>query len=199
MVSDMNDNTSIYKNDIDMYIHMFFEGKTEDDIKNESQSRWLACMMFIYNSLFKHDKKYKHDSKSIIDIHDIDTIETLLYQFYYYSLVYNKEISLFAFSIMTGLDREQLIDVYGNRLRHGANNIIKMTNEFRHESLKSLLLQGGKTQFGATVILNHDYDYNLPGSNRDVVERRQLNKSEIAGQLGITLDSNELLPDGSGK
>jgi len=194
-MTDINDNTDIYKNDIDMYIHMFFEGKTDDDIKNESQSRWLACMMFIYNSLFKHDKKYKHDSKSIIDIHDIDTIETLLYQYYYICLLYNKEISLFAFSIMTGLDREQLIDVYGNKLRHRESDIIKTTNEFRHESLKSLLLQGGKTQFGATVILNHDYDYNLPGSNRDVVERRQLNKGEIASQLGITLDSNELLTD----
>ena len=88
------------------------------------------------------------------------------------------------------------MNVYSNRFSSSKENqILEKLSNHRHESLKSLLLQGGKTQFGATVILNHDYDYNLPGSNRDVVERRQLNKTDIAEQLGISLDSNELLTD----
>lgn len=193
---DLDENTIIYNSDIDRCIHIFFENESEEDIRNETQSRWLACMMYIYNSLYKTKKRYKNDtSKSKIDINDLDTIEKLLFEYYYICLLYNKEISLFSFSVMTGLPRTELIDKYGNRATLHTLDIIKTTNEYRHESLKSLLLQGGKTQFGATVILNHDYDYNLPGSNRDVVERRKLNKSDIAEQLGISLENAPMLKD----
>ena len=111
-------------------------------------------------------------------------------------MTYNKEISIYGLCLLCGFDNGMFMNVYSNRFpRCKDNQILQKLSNHRHESLKSLLLQGGKTQFGATVILNHDYDYNLPGSNRDVVERRQLNKSDIAEQLGISLDSNELLTD----
>ena len=111
-------------------------------------------------------------------------------------MYFNREISLFGYILLTGFNRSEFINIYySDSARCKDLDFRENMREYRHESLKSLLLQGGKTQFGATVILNHDYDYNLPGSNRDVVERRQLNKGEIASQLGITLDSNELLTD----
>lgn len=193
---DVNDNI-IYENDIDKYIHEFFSGESETDIQNESMSRWNASLLYTFNHLFKHHKTHKEDHrKTILNINDIETISNIMNYYIYLCMVYNKEISIYGLCLLCGFDNSMFMNVYSNRFSSSKENqILEKLSNHRHESLKSLLLQGGKTQFGATVILNHDYDYNLPGSNRDVVERRQLNKGEIASQLGITLDSNELLTD----
>ena len=193
---DVNDNI-IYENDIDKYIHEFFAGESETDIQNESMSRWNASLLYTFNHLFKHHKTHKEDHrKTILNINDIETISNIMNYYIYLCMVYNKEISIYGLCLLCGFDNSMFMNVYSNRFSSSKENqILEKLSNHRHESLKSLLLQGGKTQFGATVILNHDYDYNLPGSNRDVVERRQLNKTDIAEQLGISLDSNELLTD----
>lgn len=196
MVNDTNNNI-VYDNDIDKYIHEFFAGESESDIQNESMSRWNASLLYTFNHLFKHHKTHKEDHrKTVLDINDIETISNIMDYYIYLCMVYNKEISIYGLCLLCGFDNSMFMNVYSNRFpRCKDNQILEKLSNHRHESLKSLLLQGGKTQFGATVILNHDYDYNLPGSNRDVVERRQLNKTDIAEQLGIQLDSNELLTD----
>lgn len=196
-MTDINNDITVYKNRIEECIYMFFDGLTDNEIRNTSMSVWNCCLINIYNTLFKHQKEHKEDKKRTnIDIYNISLVSELFDIYNYYSMYFCKEVSLYGFMLFTGFNRRDFIDIYYTRLAsHKNNDLRENLNEARHESLKSLLLQGGKTQFGATVILNHDYDYNLPGSNRDVVERRQLNKGEIASQLGITLDSNELLTD----
>jgi len=196
MVNDTNNNI-VYDNDIDKYIHEFFVGESENDIQLESMSRWNASLLYTFNHLFKHHKTHKEDHrKTELNINDIETISNIMDYYIYLCMTYNKEISVYGLCLLCGFDNSMFLTVYSNRFaRCKDSKILEKLSNHRHESLKSLLLQGGKTQFGATVILNHDYDYNLPGSNRDVVERRQLNKGEIASQLGITLDSNELLTD----
>ena len=193
----IDNDITVYKNSIEECIYIFFDGLTDDEIRQVSMSQWNSCLINIYNTLFKHQKESKTDNKrTILDIYNKDLVMYLFDIYSYYCMYFNREISLFGYILLTGFSRSDFINIYySDSARCKDLDFRENMREYRHESLKSLLLQGGKTQFGATVILNHDYDYNLPGSNRDVVERRQLNKSDIAEQLGIQLESNELLTD----
>lgn len=197
----IDNDITVYNNLIEECIYNFFDGLTDDEIRNVSMSQWNSCLINIYNTLFKHQKESLTDNKrTILDIYNKDLVMYLFDIYSYYCMYFNREISLFGYLLFTGYNRTDFINIYYNGLASRKDfDFRENMREYRHESLKSLLLQGGKTQFGATVILNHDYDYNLPGSNRDVVERRQLNKIDIAEQLGIQLDSNELLTDGDNK
>ena len=46
-------NIDVYKNDIDMYMHLWMEERNIDDMCKVSQNRWYNCCKYIYEHVFK--------------------------------------------------------------------------------------------------------------------------------------------------
>ena len=160
------------KHKIDSAITEFCEEYEIENLVKESQNRFNACLRYIYNHVFKASNKYYIDSRSktLLDINNIKLVYEILSYYIYLCDVYSKAISINGFSVMSGIDRTIIYDWFNgvNRLNSEYANVFKILDAERERSLADLLISGNRPNIGILAVLNHEKNWNLPGSSREI-------------------------------
>lgn len=177
IVSEKTD-TETYKNDIELYIKMFCEEYNIDDLVKAPQSQWNACLMYIYEHMFKcnnvlKEKNYIPGGNCIMDstynCYNYDMVYDILILYSYYCNVYDKECNYRGFSNLTGIDVELIYtwlkDDY--KLSDKGFKIAQKLRNLREDSLSDKLSSGLKNPVGVLAILNRHYAWNMPGVRQE--------------------------------
>lgn len=206
-VEETPDTPEVFKNDIELYLAQFCEEYKIKDMTKEPQSRWNAALMYINRYAFS-DKSIlklnnninKSNTNCIMDnnfnMYDYDKVEYILYIYYYLCAVYDKECSIIGFCLLTGINRDTILD-WGNSERKLSTKSFVVAEKlrlFREESLSNKLATGNKNPVGILAILNRHYSWNLPGVSRETNQRQALTAADIRQQLQNSAD-NALLSD----
>lgn len=179
-VQETADTPEVFQNDIELYLSQFCEEHNIEDMTKEPQSRWNAALMYINKyvfsdkSILKLNKNInKNNTNCIMDnnfnMYDYDKVEYILYIYYYLCAMYDKECSIIGFSLLTGINRDTILD-WGNserKLSTKSFDIAQKLRLFREESLSNKLATGNKNPVGILAILNRHFAWNLPGVSRE--------------------------------
>lgn len=175
----------VFENDITMALSCFCEEQGIEDMTKESQSRWNAALMYIRKrvfpdkSLLKNKQCYHHDKgilPSTYNSLNYDLLYDLSNVYIYLCMVYDKEVSIIGFSLMTGISDENMRSwaANGTKLSTRSTEIVKNLTKYREESLSDKLATANKNPVGILAILNRHYQWNLPGVSKE-------SKKEIVG------------------
>lgn len=170
---------TVYDSDIDMWLQQFKEENNIDDLRTMPQNTWSSALRYIQKHLFPDRSIFK--SSQLLDnvlmptnynTYDFDLLSDVCDYYIYMCLLYNREITIYGFSLLTGIDNK-LISQWGSgsaggKLSRGGFNIWEKIITAREESLSARLYDGRQNPVGALSILNHFYSWNLPGVTREV-------------------------------
>lgn len=183
----------IYENDIELCIEQFCIDKRIDDLKHESQNVWNGCLAYINKRIFRNNP---HLLKHPNGYYKADAmLELCLYYVSEMCSVYDKEVSIIGFSLLTGIETstinhwnesgamERWTDGSQKELSNAHHLVYKILNEFREESLKSKLISGKTNPVGTLAVLNHFYDWNMPGVRDNKKEVVLISRNEIENAL----------------
>ena len=193
--------SEVYENDIDMYLHQFFEEQQIDDIRTAPQNTWSAAMTYIYRHLFKNNNilrnniyidNYNINNKafktSTCNQYNVEYINTICDYYIYICNTYDKMISISDFSKLTGVSDDIIYNWYresensNSVLSTARLNIYQKLNSGREESLANKLASN-KNPVAVMAILNHNYNWNLPGVSRETSNRQALSTDQIRQKL----------------
>ncbi|MCC8044024.1 MAG: hypothetical protein LIP12_00805 [Clostridiales bacterium] len=173
-----------------VYLDQYIAEKGIEDMSKETQSKWNACLMYIYNNLFKADDTcVKYNNKNAcIDYSDYETIDRICNIYINLCFEYDKEISVMGFSLMTGISRDTIYS-WGNgeyRLNSSHSDVYKKLHDFNEESLSNMLVSGKKNPVGILGCLNRRHGWNMPGAAKAEEPKRTQSIDDIARRYGIT-------------
>lgn len=167
------DGVEIYENKICEYLDKYIAEKGIEDMSKEPQSKWNACLIYIYKAVFKDNKeslkgpdKDTYNDRLMNDICDIYI--SLCYE-------YDKEISINGFCFLTGINTDTVY-TWGSgerRLGSSCSEIYKKLIKNNEESLSDKLISGGLNPMKVLPALNRRHNWNMPGTNRQGGEQTQ--------------------------
>ena len=167
IVFDVNFTDMTYiKNRIENCIDEFCEEYSITDLSNETQNRFNACLRYIYEHVFKATPKVKVDNrtKTLLDTDNIDLVLEVLDYYIYLCDIYSKAVSVQGFST--------IIYDWKNGVNRNLNplysTIYKRLDGERERTLSDLLVSGKRQPIGVLAVLNHEKNWNLPGSTREI-------------------------------
>ena len=205
ILEDGIDKLEYYCNRIDSAINQFCIDENIDDLKQETQNVFNACIKYIYKMVFKPiDKSLLRDSKcnSVIDYNDIELLTGILEYYIYICDKYSKAVNVVSFGNLIGLDRTVIYDwAKGDvrKLNPAFSNIYKTLDAERERTLSDLLISGKKQPIGLLAVLNHEKGWNLPGSSREIVHiSAKEDAKAIADRYKAALTDSQL-SDNSGQ
>ena len=152
----------VYENDIALYLDQYIQERGIQNMSKEPQSKWNACLLYIYKHVFKGNRGnllYPHsrdtyNSELINDICDIYI--DLCYE-------YDKEVSIMGFSKLTGIDTDT-VNTWGRgecRLGSLSTVIYKKLVANNEESLSNMLISGGRNPMKILPALNRRHNWNM--------------------------------------
>lgn len=167
------DGVEIYENKICEYLDKYIAEKDIEDMSKEPQSKWNACLIYIYKAVFKDNKeslkgpdKDTYNDRLMNDICDIYI--SLCYE-------YDKEISINGFCFLTGINTDTVY-TWGSgerRLGSSCSEIYKKLIKNNEESLSDKLISGGLNPMKVLPALNRRHNWNMPGTNRQGGDQTQ--------------------------
>lgn len=170
----------VYYSEIHAALKGYIDDRKIEDMTKETQNRWNAALIYIYNTVFKGTDKLKRDNyntgnlmygkSSNNNAYDINIISRVCDYYIALCYEYDKEISINGFSKMTGIDTD-LIYKWGGRPGKYAEGIQevgaagldlhkKLTDE-RQESLSGMLISGKRPPVAILGALNRWYGWNM--------------------------------------
>ena len=179
------DNLEIYENDMEMLIDEFKEKYQIDNISTMPQNTWNALLKYIYTHTFKLDNSMIKDNKNN---YNIDACMTLCDLYINYCSLYDKEVSIVGYSNLTGISETMIYEwgssnnIYNNgknKLSSRGSDIYKKLSMKREESLKNMLIGGKRNPVGVLGILNHSYQWNMPGVTREKAQTVRLERADV--------------------
>lgn len=178
---EINNNTvDVFKDDIDMYINLWMEERSIEDMCKVSQNRWYNCCKYIYEHVFKMNPKYLKDDRNINNAYDTDKVDNILNLYIDLCNDYEKIINITGFTFFTGIHRDTLNGwVNGERLGSTASDICKKIDEMREESLVGLQVSGKGNPMNYMPSLNKYCGFNMPGVRDQGSRARALTASEL--------------------
>lgn len=188
------DGAEVYTDMIYYFLDEWKESHGIDDLVKCTQSRWNHCLLFLYENIFKDNRRLRngfrngYDEKKLLSVCNIYTSLCFLYE---------KEISIRGFSFLTGV-AESVIYAWGNmtnRVTSDCSEIYKKLTATHEETLRNRLYDKGGA-LGYTVLVNHDCGYNMPGGGSANTPPAE-NNAAIASKMGLLLsDSSAQENDG---
>lgn len=171
-IEDYNDIEYI-KNRIDSAIDCFCDDYNIQDLKNETQNVFNGCLRYIYDNVFKPNKRNKLNDKvnSLLDYNNIELLIDVLNYYIYLCDIYSKAISVSSFCTMVGIDKTVIYDWYNGSVRNLNplySHVFKILDDERERSLSDLLISGKRQPIGLLAVLNREKNWNLPGSTKEV-------------------------------
>ena len=181
---EVNNTVDVFKDDIDMYINLWMEERSIDDMCKVSQNRWYNCCKYIYEHVFKMNPQYLKDDKNINNQYDTEKVDNILNLYIDLCNDYEKIINITGFTFFTGIHRDTLNGwVNGERLGSTASDICKKIDQMREESLVGLQISGKNNPMCYMPSLNKYCGFNMPGVRDQGSRARALTASELP-QLG---------------
>lgn len=205
-VQEQEQTQEVFENDIQLYLTMFCEEHSIEDMRQASQSVWNAALMYIKRHVFNDSSILKlstplegysnniYINNSNCNSYDIVKVDNICNYYIYICYMYEKEISIMGFSKLTGINQDTIHD-WGNQVNKlstaGCEIYKKLTAE-REESLGAKLVSL-KHPTAIAILLNKHFGYNLPGVSKEQTSKRALSAAELP-KLGMELsDNNEPL------
>lgn len=170
----------VFENDIDLYLHQFQDEQGIEDLKAVPQTIWNACLMYIQRHVFTNRDMLKQRNNIYTDntlmatncnSYNYDLLDSICDYYIYITALYDKECSIYGFSKLVNIPY-QLIQEWGNnysnsnRLSTKSCDIYKKLTSEREQSLVAKLVSM-KHPTAMAIILNKEYNYNLPGVSRE--------------------------------
>lgn len=189
-VQGVDQTIEVFESDIELYLKLFCEEQSIDDLKAESQSVWNAALMYVKRHVFPTSDTLKLknniiNNNSIMDStynqYDYDLVDHICDYYIYLCMSYDKEISAIGFSLFTGIDRYTIATWRdgGNKLSTKSSDIGKKIYDYREESLSNKLVTGKQNPVGVLGVLNRHYAWNLPGVSKERTSERALTAAEL--------------------
>lgn len=160
------------------------------DMSKEPQGIWNGALMYANKCLFK-GREYFKDKKAFefadgctgtCNRYDYDLLDKVLAAYAYLCMINDKEISIMGFSFLTGIDW-RLLSGWGTTMRgkssDGGFRLSQKLRDLREESLSAKLPTAGNKAMGILAMLNHHFQWNLPGVSRENTQRASLGASEL--------------------
>lgn len=148
----------------DIYIQDFQQLIGVDSMTNASQNQWTACLIYIYNHLFKDTNIFKYNP-NVNNTYNIKALDKVLDVYIYYSSMYSKEINIHGFLHLAGIDFGTFDNWRAEPSCEGFHLAKKLTAA--REASNSDLLGSGKNPVGIIARLNHHDGWNMPGVRTD--------------------------------
>lgn len=180
----------VFESDIELYLKLFCEEQSIDDLKAESQSVWNAALMYVKRHVFNTSDILKSNNNiinnnSIMDSnynqYNYDLVNNICDYYIYLCMMYDKEVSAIGFSLLTGIDRYTIATWRDgqNKLSTKSLDIGKKIYDYREESLSNKLVTGKQNPVGVLGVLNRHYAWNLPGVSKERTNERALTAAEL--------------------
>ncbi len=189
-VQEADQTIEVFESDIELYLKLFCEEQSIDDLKAESQSVWNAALMYIKRHVFNTSDILKSNNNiinnnSIMDSnynqYNYDLVNSICDYYIYLCMMYDKEVSAIGFSLLTGIDRYTIATWRDgqNKLSTKSLDIGKKIYDYREESLSNKLVTGKQNPVGVLGVLNRHYAWNLPGVSKERTSERALTAAEL--------------------
>lgn len=189
-VQDADQTIEVFESDIELYLKLFCEEQSIDDLKAESQSVWNAALMYVKRHVFNTSDILKSNNNiinnnSIMDSnynqYNYDLVNSICDYYIYLCMMYDKEVSAIGFSLLTGIDRYTIATWRDgqNKLSTKSLDIGKKIYDYREESLSNKLVTGKQNPVGVLGVLNRHYAWNLPGVSKERTSERALTAAEL--------------------
>lgn len=189
-VQDADQAIEVFESDIELYLKLFCEEQSIDDLKAESQSVWNAALMYVKRHVFNTSDILKSNNNiinnnSIMDSnynqYNYDLVNSICDYYIYLCMMYDKEVSAIGFSLLTGIDRYTIATWRDgqNKLSTKSLDIGKKIYDYREESLSNKLVTGKQNPVGVLGVLNRHYAWNLPGVSKERTSERALTAAEL--------------------
>lgn len=160
------------------------------DMSKEPQGIWNGALMYTNKCLF-NGREYFKDKKSFefssgnvgtCNRYDYDLLDKVLAAYAYLCMMNDKEISIMGFSFLTGIDW-RLLSGWGTTMRgkssDGGFRLSQKLRDLREESLSSKLPTAGNKAMGILAMLNHHFQWNLPGVSKETTQRAALGAADL--------------------
>ena len=177
---EVNNTVDVFKDDIDMYINLWMEERSIEDMCKVSQNRWYNCCKYVYENVFKVNPKYLKDDNNINNAYDTDKVNEVLDIYIDLCNDYEKVVNIVGFTFFTGIHRDTLNGwVNGVQLASSGSDICKKIDEMREESLVGLQVSGKGNPMNYMPSLNKYCGFNMPGVRDQGSRVRALTASEL--------------------
>lgn len=173
------DNDEIYKNDIDMYIHLWMEDRDIEDMCKVSQNRWYNCCKYVYENVFKNNHEILKVKDRLLNEYDKEKVNNILNIYIDLCNDYEKVINITGFTFFTGIHRDTLND-WSHDAEFGSlsSDICQKIDIMREESLVGLQVSGKGHPMNYMPSLNKYCGFNMPGV-REQAPKKALSASEL--------------------
>lgn len=182
----------IYDNDIEMLIDQFKIENDIDDIKTMHPNIWNAVLIYVCNNTFKRDKSLLKDKNGY---YNAERVNELCDLYIYLCFKYSKIPSITGFSFLSGIETSTIYEWNpdsnstwrageGEKILSDAHyNVFKKLANNREEGLQNNLISGKINPVGTLAVLNHFYDWNMPGVRDNKKEVVLISRNEIENAL----------------
>ena len=198
-VQEQEQTIEVFENDIQMYLTMFCEENGIEDMTQETQARWNACLLYIRRHVFNnkdilkdktplngyynndYDNKYNNLNNSNCNRYNIDMVNSICDYYIYICLLNNKAVSIAGFCNLTGID-DKTIYAWGaddNKLSTSGSEIYQKLNNFNEQYYEGLLADGKRNPLGAFGVLKHRHGWESPYTGDRNKQRKDITAEEI--------------------
>lgn len=103
-----NSSIEYYDDDLEYYFLEYCDKYNFDPFKI-SYRQWTGGLMYIYNHAFKgKDVLYQKNSIGVQKQYDLDIVNSLCDRYIYMCNIYSKEISVYGFSVLSGISLDSI-------------------------------------------------------------------------------------------
>lgn len=197
-VQEADQTIEVFESDIELYLKLFCEEQSIDDLKAESQSVWNAALMYIKRHVFadpsilklskpldgynnnNYNNQYSNLNNCNCNAYSIELVNSVCDYYIYICNLYNKGVTISGFSKLTGIG-ESTIQEWGNdtrKLSTSSTDIYKKLSREYENSAESKLW-GNKNPVAVMAILNKRFGWNLPGVSKERTSERALTAAEL--------------------
>ena len=165
----------VYRNEIDMYIHLWMDERNIEDMCKVSQNRWYNCCKYVYENVFKNNPEKLKVNRCINNKYDTENkVNQILDLYIDLCNDYEKVINITGFTFFTGIHRDTLNGwLHDGELGSSGSDICKKIDEMREESLVGLQVSGKGNPMNYMPSLNKYCGFNMPGVREQGAEKRQ--------------------------
>lgn len=187
----------VYYSEIHAALQEYIDDRQIEDMSKETQNKWNAALIYIYNTVFKGTDKLKRSNYSIVNnggssnnnAYDLDIVNQICDYYIALCYEYDKEVSINGFNKLTGISTDCILKwggkggTYGDGIQDAGSTGLalhkKLTDE-RQESLSGMLISGKRPPVAILGALNRWYGWNM-GQPQTIeqTDRPQLSQDEI--------------------
>ena len=204
----------VYADAIEQCLLDYFDERTsagkDDDgrarifnaIKDAPQNIFIAAMHAAGRAVIKRDALIDNRYRGIDNRYNYNAVSVLADIYINICLEYDKEISLFGFSMFSGINYETLrqweIGGHGGRgdaVTISGSEIVKKLLSAQENSLAAMLVSGGRRNpVGILGALNRRFAWNMPGVTRETIKHAALPAGDLPRLCAPAADNMPALP-----